>query len=158
MLSASKVEEAELPAERQVPATEIHPPAIAMPFWNVLVALPMTANEVVVAPFEIRLVKFALVPKIFDEKKFVVVACVPVASAKSRLAKCEVLEAKIPAESASGVPVAETFTPYEIEGVNGYPAAVFVTAPQITCPPFESWSAEAPAHAPIARKSAEVEA
>ena len=128
LLSVSKVEEAELPDDKQVPAIEIHPPTIAMPFWNVLVALPMTASAVVVAPFEIKLVKFTLVPKIFDEKKFVVVACVPVASAKSRLVKCEVLEAKIPAASASGVPVAETFTPYETEGVNGYPAAVFVTA------------------------------
>ena len=131
-MSVRSVDEAEVPNERQVPATEIHPPATAIPFWKLVVALPMTASEVVVAPFEIRLVKFALVPKTFDEKKFVVVACVPVASAKSRLAKCEVLEAKMPAESESGVPVAETFTPYETEGVNGYPAAVLVTAPQTT--------------------------
>ena len=33
-----------------------------------------------------------------------------------------------------------------------------VSAPQMTCPPLLSCSAEAPAHAPVARKSAEVEA
>ena len=32
------------------------------------------------------------------------------------------------------------------------------SAPQMTCPPFESWRAFAPAQAPVARKRAEVEA
>ena len=52
---------------------------------------PVMPRDVEVAP-----VNRALVPVRLVEKKLVVVALVPVARVKSKLTKCEVLEAKIP--------------------------------------------------------------